>query len=94
MSLKRDLDERMKGLILNEVDLIIFKDRFVMERVRNMKFPGLKKQIQLMLVSNLGEVQALSIQDMRAVGWIQKKEMDEKIKELEEYKHKYEALCK
>jgi hypothetical protein len=85
MSLKNDLEEKIKGLSLEGVDLILISDKYVFDRTKTLKLPeGLKKPIQIMYVENMGSLKALSIRDMRKAGW-------ERVETLEKLAEKQKA---
>jgi len=75
MSLKTGLEERIKGLALADVDIILVKERHLYERLKTLKVPGVKRQIQMVLVNNLDDMKALSHVDMRSLGWVREEKV-------------------
>lgn len=75
MSLKDGLETRLKGLVLEGVDIIFVKERHLLDRLMKMSLPKGTKPIQLCLVENLDDIQALSHQDMRKLGWVRQEKL-------------------
>lgn len=77
MSLKDGLENRLKGLALEGVDIIFVKERHLFERLSKMPLPLPKgsKPISLCLVNDLNDLKALSHQDMRALGWVRQEKV-------------------
>ena len=70
MSLKAGLEERIKGLVLEDVDIIFVTERHLYDRLSKMPFPNLKKEVRVMFVERFDNLKALSIRDMRKLGWV------------------------
>lgn len=75
MTLKQGLEDRVRGLALENVDMIFVKERHLFERLSAINVPGVTKKITLMLVTDLNDLKALSHVDMRALGWVREEKI-------------------
>lgn len=78
MSLKQGMEDRIKGLALEGVDIIFVHEKLLFERLSRMKIPGINKQIQMVLINDFKDFKALSLRDMKKLGWIRKEKLSVK----------------
>lgn len=64
-----DIRDRIRGLALEGVDIILCKDRYVWERIQKLKFPELNRRIYVVEVGEFDNLQALDEKKMNAAGW-------------------------
>ena len=68
--LKEAIEDRIKGLILKDVDIIFVKERHLFDRISKINFVKLGgKEIRIILVNDLSDITALSNADMKKLGW-------------------------
>jgi hypothetical protein len=69
VTLRNDIRDRVRGLLLDGVDVILCKDRYIWERIKSLKFPELKRRIYVAEVGDFDNLQALDEKKMNAAGW-------------------------
>lgn len=86
MSLKDGLEDRIKGLALEGVDIIFIKEPHLYDRMKRINVSNVTKPIQVIMVREFDDLKALSHVDMRALGWVRAKKLsaEDAVKVLEE----------
>lgn len=75
MSLKKDLEQRVRGLILSGAELIVVKELYLFDMLRKIKFNNPDdKPIQVVALNNLDDIATLDEEMMAGYGWVKKKQ--------------------
>lgn len=70
--LKQDLEDKIKAFSLEGVRIILVKDPYVLDRLRNMRGLETKEPIHLVQVDEFDDLKGLSEKDLAAMGLVKK----------------------